>query len=253
MSWRIVHACVVGTSHLATNAECQDSCLTSVEFSVDKEPLLYIFVADGAGSAINGGKGAELAVSTAAQVMDKHYSCLEFALHDELAVECVLAIRREIDKQAEKESLLSRDYACTFLGLVSFAQSTLVMQIGDGGIVVDFGKGLQVPITPMSGEYANMTYFVTDKDAVDVLLTKYFPEKTLKAAIFTDGIQRLALNMVTNTAYEPFFNAFFSTVAKATPEQEDQLDAALISFLNSKAVNERTDDDKTLALAVLVG
>lgn len=252
MSWRIVQACAIGTSHLATNVECQDSCLTSIELSADKEPLLYMFVADGAGSAAQGGKGAELAVTIAASIIGKHCQLPEFTLQDELAVECVLAIRREIDKQAEKESLLARDYACTFLGLISFAQSTLIMQIGDGGIVVDIGEGLHVPITPMSGEYANMTYFITDIDAVDVLMTKYFPAKTLKAAVFTDGIQRLALNMATNTAHEPFFKPFFSILAKTTSEQEDQLEAALVGFLNSEAVNERTDDDKTLALAVLV-
>lgn len=40
------------------------------------------------------------------------------------------------------------------------------MQIGDGGVVVDFGHGLQLPLTPMVGEYANMTHFITDEDAV---------------------------------------------------------------------------------------
>ena len=58
--------------------------------------------------------------------------------------------------------------------------------------------------------------------------------------------------MATNTAHEPFFKPFFSILAKTTSDQEDQLEAALVGFLNSEAVNERTDDDKTLALAVLV-
>lgn len=252
MSWRIIQACAIGTSHIATNAKCQDSCLTSIEFSADKDPLLYMFVADGAGSALRGGEGAELAVTIAANIMVTHYKSLEFTLHDQLAVECIVAIRREIDRRAEKDGLLARDYACTFLGIISFSQSTLIMQVGDGGIVVDLGEGLQVPITPMAGEYANMTCFITDNDAVDVLVTKYFTERVLKAAVFTDGIQRLALNMAKNTAYEPFFNPFFSALAKITAEQEDQLQAALEVFLKSEAVNERTDDDKTLALAILV-
>jgi hypothetical protein len=34
--------------------------------------------------------------------------------------------------------------------------------------------------------------------------------------------------------------------------KEDELTAALVDFLNSERVNERTDDDKTLALALLV-
>jgi len=37
------------------------------------------------------------------------------------------------------------------------------------------------------------------------------------------------------------------------PQQEDELLAALMRFLVSAAVNERTDDDTTLALAVVSG
>jgi hypothetical protein len=37
---------------------------------------------------------------------------------------------------------------------------------------------------------------------------------------------------------------------KATPEQEDLLHGLLVKFLGSAPVNERTDDDKTLALAL---
>ena len=37
------------------------------------------------------------------------------------------------------------------------------MQIGDGGVVVDLGHGLQLPLTPMAGEYANMTHSLPTK------------------------------------------------------------------------------------------
>jgi hypothetical protein len=122
--------------------------------------------------------------------------------------------------------------------------------VGDGGVVVDTGAGLEVAVVPMSGEYANMTHFVTDEDAVTVLATKSYADRALKVAAFTDGIQRLALNMATNTPHEPFFAPFFNGMAKATAEQEDQLQGLLVKFLGSAPVNERTDDDKTLALAL---
>lgn len=252
MSWRIVAASAIGTSHTATGGECQDSCFASIESASDKDPLLYMFIADGAGSAIHGGKGAELAIEVAVKFFAKQYYFPEFTLHDALAVDCMLTVRRTIDAHAEQEGFRARDYACTFLGLLSFSQSTLLMQIGDGGVVIDIGDGFHVPIEPMSGEYANMTCFATDNDAIDVLEIRYFPRKILKAALFSDGIQRLALNLATNTAYEPFFTPFFNTLSKATIEQEDQLQLALTRFLNSEAVNERTDDDKTLALAIFV-
>src|SRR5690606_20218465 len=127
-----------------------------------------------------------------------------------------------------------------------------VMQIGDGGVVVDTGDGLEVAVIPMSGEYANMTHFVTDEDAVNLLITKVYSEPALRVAAFTDGIQRLALNLASNTPHEPFFAPFFSGIAKATAEQAEHLNALLLKFLSSPAVNERTDDDKTLVLAVWV-
>jgi hypothetical protein len=214
--------------------------------------MLSLFVADGAGSALRGGDGAELAIHAAADFIAEKLAQSEIRLGDELAVECVMAVRGRIYAQAEKQGLAARDYACTLLGVLSSLQGTLVMQIGDGGIVVDIGSGLEVPVVPMSGEYANMTHFVTDEDAINTLVAKVFPSKAFKVAAFTDGIQRLALNMATNTAHTPFFAPLFQVLSTATIEQEDQLQAALVNFLNSASVNERTDDDKTFALAVLV-
>jgi hypothetical protein len=209
-----------------------------------------MFVTDGAGSAAKGGKGAELAIDAAAALVAKKVKQGEFGLSDTLATDIVLTIRERIYAAAEAESLKARDYACTIIGVLSSPIGTLVMQVGDGGVVIDTGTGLELAIIPMSGEYANMTHFVTDEDAVTVMKTKTYPDIALKVAAFTDGIQRLALNLSTNTPHAPFFEPFFIGMAKATAEQQGQLHGLLVKFLKSQAVNERTDDDKTLALAL---
>ncbi|WP_298829441.1 PP2C family serine/threonine-protein phosphatase [uncultured Piscinibacter sp.] len=250
MTWRLVYASEVGTSHAHTGTPCQDSCWAQVDQLADGQPLLSLFVADGAGSAAKGGEGAELAIEAAAALIAKKVKQGEFGLGDTLATDIVLAVRERIYAAAEIERLKARDFACTFLGVLSTSTGTLVLQVGDGGVVVDTGAGLEVAVVPMSGEYANMTHFVTDEDAVTVLATKSYPDRALKVAAFTDGVQRLALNMATNTPHEPFFSPFFNGMAKATAEQEDQLQGLLVKFLGSQPVNERTDDDKTLALAL---
>jgi len=209
-----------------------------------------MFIADGAGSAEKGGAGAELAIEAAAAFVAEKVEQGEFGLSDALATDIVLAVRHAIYAAAESENLKARDFACTFLGVLSSPNGTLVLQVGDGGVVIDTGTGLEVVVVPMSGEYANMTYFVTDEDAVRLMETKTYPDRAIKVAAFTDGIQRLALNLATNTPHVPFFAPFFDGMTKAAVEQEDQLQGLLSNFLGSQAVNERTDDDKTLALAV---
>ncbi|RXJ41071.1 protein phosphatase 2C domain-containing protein, partial [Escherichia coli] len=88
------------------------------------------------------------------------------------------------------------------------------------------------------------------EDAVSRLETFTSTERVHKVAAFTDGIQRLALNMLDNSPHVPFFTPFFNGLASATQEQLDLLPELLKQFLSSPAVNERTDDDKTLALAL---
>jgi hypothetical protein len=253
VSWRLVYASEVGTSHAHTGTPCQDSCWATQESLEDGSPLLCMFVADGAGSAQKGGEGAELAIEAAVSFVEKRLIKGEFGLGDALAADLIIAVREHIYSTALAQGLSGRDYACTFLGVLSCNRGTLVLQIGDGGVVLDTGAGLELAIIPMSGEYANMTSFVTDEGAVASMQTKVYPDVAVRVAAFTDGIQRLALNMAENTPHEPFFAPFFAGMGKATAEQEDQLNGLLAKFLGSQAVNERTDDDKTLALALWGG
>ena len=130
----------------------------------DQQPLLSVFVADGAGSVSQGGEGAMLAVNEAMAYMSQKLQGGELGLNDVLATDIVLTIRQRLFAEAEAKELAVRDFACTFLGLISSANGTLIMQIGDGGVVVDLGHGLQLPLTPMVGEYTNMTVSYTHLD-----------------------------------------------------------------------------------------
>jgi len=252
MTWRLVAASVKGSSHAANNTPCQDSNWASPNEGDLSCPVLCVFVADGAGSACHGGKGAELAMTAAARFMRDRVRQHGFVLDDTVLFDCMQAARNAIIRAADDASLSPRDYACTFLGAVSTSTHTALVQIGDGGIVVNIGDGLVLPIVPMSGEYANMTYFVTDEDAAVRVQIKVFPAAAQNVAVFTDGIQRLAINMTDHTPHSPFFAKFFRVLAQASSQDENKLQDALLAFLSSGAVDERTDDDKTLALASLV-
>ena len=49
--WRTAHASVIGTSHTATGAPCQDAGDCEVLAAADGSEILVAAVADGAGSA----------------------------------------------------------------------------------------------------------------------------------------------------------------------------------------------------------
>ncbi len=119
MSWRVVYASEVGTSHVYTGMPCQDSCWAQVDLMSTEEQLLSMFVSDGAGSADRGGEGAELAIEAAATFVAKKLKQGEFGLSDSLATDLVLAVRQRIFSAAELAGLKARDFACTFLGVLS--------------------------------------------------------------------------------------------------------------------------------------
>ena len=73
-------------------------------------------------------------------------------------------------------------------------------------------------------------------------------ESVSELAVFTDGLQRLALDFTTRQPYGAFFRPFFERL-RTEPEPETLLEP-LREFLDSPRVNDRTDDDKTLVLAL---
>jgi hypothetical protein len=256
--WRFVAATAAGTSHIKGGKPCEDRCWAHVHKGLEDAapqaeagacPLLTLFVADGAGSASHAAEGAEAAIQAAASFVEQAAS---LSLDDQTATECVAAVRASIQERAEAAGLTGRDYACTFLGVLSSPSSTLALQVGDGGIVLDVGAGLELSMPPMSGEYANMTRFVTDEDALDALTTMIYPVPVNRVAVFSDGLERLAIDLSSLRPHAPLFERLFNVLGAASKAADEEIRAALVRFLTSPAVNERTDDDKSLALAVRI-
>ena len=104
----------------------------------------------------------------------------------------VAAIRKEMEVVAAKSEVLPRDMACTFLFAAIGTTHALYGQVGDGAIVTTNNGEREVVFWPESGEYANMTRFVTDEDA-DAHLRSTVRAAPNEIAVFTDGLQRLAL------------------------------------------------------------
>jgi len=249
--WRIAGASTIGSSHRATGLPCQDSNWSMACRTADGRPVLFAFAADGAGTASQGGAGAEMAMEATAEFLYTSPDGIPDEGAEALLVECAGYVADRIRGGATAAGLAPRDFACTWLGVLATETVATVVQIGDGGVVLDMGRGLEMPVKPMNGEYANQTYFITDDDALERVQTANLPGRAERVAVFTDGIQRIAVDLATNLPHEPFFRGFFDVLSRAVVSDEDRLHDALLGFLGGQAVEQRTDDDKTLVLAAL--
>jgi hypothetical protein len=161
-------------------------------------------------------------------------------------------LQSEMSAQAACNGLSVRDFACTLLVTVIESQYAAFLQIGDGAIVVSTPlepDEYHWVFWPERGEYANQTCFVTDEDAAHHLQFDSCNMEIDEVALFSDGVQSLALHYESRTAYAPFFHSFFVPVRAEPPGKSDTLCTALDAFLNSPRVIARTDDDKTLVIS----
>jgi protein phosphatase 2C-like protein len=106
----------------------------------------------------------------------------------------------------------------------------------------------QVPSWPVQGEYASTTNFVTD-DPEPITNVSYVGGDIAGVALFSDGLERLALDFATKRAFTPFFNSMFKSLPDEASGRYRQLSRDLRTFLDGPPVTQRTDDDKTLIMA----
>jgi hypothetical protein len=236
--WKLVYGSVQGTSHVESEKPCQDYCAGSGEGAV-----LVAACSDGAGSAEFSHLGARRAVMG----FMEEASDLEGTPTRESIEAWVGRARDRIFEEAEAQGALPRQLACTFLAAIVGEDWAAFVQIGDGVIVFDGEAGYDVAFWPDNGEYANTTRFLTQADYLEHLRIEIVGRRISELAMLTDGLQMLALDFAESRAHDRFFAPLFRTI-RAGPDEET-LTASLLSFMDSKRVNERTDDDKTLLLA----
>ena len=257
--WRVIRASVQGTSHAKTGQPCQDS--SSVGMGAP-DGMLVAAVADGAGSAELSADGSRIAACTASRraagLLCLHSHPLYEGVLKEILRESVHSARSALEAEAQRRNKYFRDFAATLMVAICAPEITGAAQIGDGAMVAT-GAGMPenrergdytLFSAPQRGEYANTTNFITSdnwKDSLDIT-TRY--GGVWRLAMFTDGIQSIALSAAAgNAPHAPFFDPLFSWAEK----QEDVYAAGdgLATFLSSPRVTARADDDLTLLLAVL--
>jgi hypothetical protein len=238
--WKLVYGSVRGTSHVQSGQPCQDHCAASVIGTT-----AVAACSDGAGSAELSHLGSRYVVERfleeATQLLDDN------APEQETIESWVDRARARVLEESSARGVPARQLACTLLGAIVGDAWAAFIQIGDGVIVFDCEAGYELAFWPDNGEYANTTRFLTDEDYRKHLRIELVTRRISELAILTDGLQMLALDFALTRVHDRFFAPLFQTVRNGP--SEETLRASLLGFMDSKRVNDRTDDDKTLLLA----
>jgi hypothetical protein len=249
MKWKAIGNSVQGSSHVGANQPCQDTIRYNIVKSLKGDEVLICCVSDGAGSA----KCAQEASANAAGSMFNGLSImalLDLRIKEEDILLLATDIFGSMEKLAEWNGVELNDYSCTLCGCFIAPEFAVFFQVGDGAIVRNDGTGFYTPVWwPHNGEYHNETSFITDDPNMGNLRIMILEEAVNEVAIFSDGLQLLALNMEEKNAHQPFFDGMFRHLRTADCEEKiATLNGRLEEYLNSKPINDRTDDDKTLFL-----
>jgi hypothetical protein len=245
-SWLLRHASVIGTSHMADGSSCQDKHLCRECIDSTGAKVLLAVVADGAGSASFGDEGAELLCKMMVEGFSARLAEGIFVGSFERAeMERLLDVFHDtLDELALKRNCSRRDFACTLAGAIVGEKDAVFFQIGDSAIVylTEDAASYCCPFWPQKGEYENTTVFATGTAAKEHLQFLMVLKPIRAISLFTDGLLAMALHNASKQAHSPFFEDVFALVKR------NQLNVA--DFLQSEFVNRRTDDDKTLILAI---
>jgi hypothetical protein len=247
VGWRAFGASVMGSSHHRAGLPCQDA------YAYYAWPEGAVLVAaDGAGSAERADEGAQLAAAAASSALvaglrkgwpydDADWAGLFAAAFEEA--------RAEVLAEAQAAGASPRAYASTLLCAAVADDLVAVAQLGDGVAVAALADGdWFLAAAPQKGEYANETYFLTQPDALERVTFSVYAEPVQGLAVMTDGLLRLVLDLERNVPHLPFFRPLLSFAHGVREEAAGCADLA--AFLASDRVSARTDDDKTLVLAV---
>jgi hypothetical protein len=249
--WSWIGACSTGSSHIRAGTGCEDHAACMELVAGDKHALLAI-VSDGAGSAEFASIGSRLVVQCFARCVVGHLRAgksLE-SISEELAREWLDNVRDRIFLSAKERGTKPREMAATLVSAIVCSNRAIVCHIGDGACALRRvgSSHWDVLSWPAHGEYASSTYFVTDDPQPNLEFISTEGEFA-EVAIFSDGIERLALDFLNKSAFDRFFDPMFAPLAKLGPGRNRALSASLRKFLDSPHVIERTDDDKSLVMA----
>ncbi len=245
--WRSIGAKAKGIAHAANGSPCQDA----FAYAPLGPGLTAIAVADGAGSAIFSKAGAEISVQRAVRYLQNVADLLigDPSIWAPAIRAAFEAARGSIVDHARRQGNIPSEFATTLQVVVLGQTACCYGRVGDGGGVGRVGGSL-VPLAPApDNSYANETRFLTSAQSEPDVFFR--PDHVSDCAVFTDGIQHLAMQLAQWKPHDPFFNPLFDFVRMTA--DASVAEGSLSELLEAERFDRRTDDDRALVISVWTG
>jgi len=245
-AWRVAGASVTGAGHRVRGDDCQD------RYRLHTTPggALIAIVSDGAGSARFGGEGAAMLCERVTGALAEALGAKRPKASRALLLRCCRAVCAGIEAaRTGAEGALSAYHATLVGAVVLPGAGGLFFHIGDGAaLAFASDEGRWTMSAPRNGEYAHETYFFTQEDWRRQLRFQLIEPGFDTIFVMSDGVTDVGLKKV-GARFEPFL-PFFEPIGRFLGGAERTVgEQALSATLDSDAVRERTDDDKTLVWA----
>ena len=254
--WVCAGANVIGRSHELKDGRCEDRWFKCRRHSGGMHGVVVAAcVSDGAGSVSFGYIGASVVSSTLAKWLVRNFPWAVSASTDEIKWKLMPHLLSKLCRIASSKQTTLRNFASTIVAVaVAEDGSGIALHLGDGGIIGRFGTELRQVSVPMKGEFANETFFVSDRDAADRMrILRWGPgeacdnEADFELAngflLFSDGLETSLLHRTT----QEIAPAASTMLTWLDNYPELDVEAAVQSNL-SDVFRLRTMDDCTLVL-----
>lgn len=214
-----------------------------------------LIVSDGLGSAAHSDVAAEIVcdVVMAGVFAHQERNPDDPPIADQINGWMELAIA-EMVARAMTLDVPSAEFACTLLLAAVCPAWSCFAQVGDGAIVFatrDTSDEWQWVFWPEGGEeYINETACIRPGFPLPELKIKSGITDVDEIAVFSDGLQGMALHYASQTVHSPFFVPLFAPLRASTETGiSTSLSQGLAGLLAQGEFDQRTDDDRTLVIA----
>lgn len=243
MKRKLAFSAVAGRKKKVERGACQDAV-----FGKSLGGTSCVALADGAGSKKLSGTGSRRIVRIVVDLVLNEFNHLFDQVSDGDLSKAKALILTSIVQELSSEKLARRgklsDYACTLLFAAADNDRLLLGHLGDGMIFSVDDASIEIASLPDNGEFANETFFVTDKDALQSFRLTAETLTTPKSILLaSDGAAESLLRRADQTVAPAVGKLCEWTMSR--PRKE--MNAILRSNLEGM-FREKTADDCSIAI-----